>query len=1010
MILPLFSFTQPALADPIPGDLIKNGDFSSGVAWPWNTSETWPAKVTGTVVNGEYQVVVSSLRQNIWDIQMRQRRLTILPGHTYVATFTVYAPQPVTITAKVAQSHYPWGTFADKKVQVTSVPTTCTFSFVGKEMADTLGVSRVETAAEYTFHIDDQSHKNSLPYTIYFDNLSLVDAAYVAPDDTLAPLSNIRLNQHGYFVYGPKKASWESTSTTPAPWALYDDRDIVVASGVTDPFLYDAASGDYVHTIDFSSYTRMGEHFKLEVNGEYSYYFGIWDHLYNKMKLDALSYFYQNRDEEITAEYVGYRERLTRGAMLNEEGNPFDYGLLCYSGPDKLGETWTNCVTGTTQLFPPDYTRYALRGWYDAGDHGKYVVNGGISAWTLMNLYERNLLSSNSDYAYGDDTLNIPEKNNGTPDILDEVEVEVEFMENLQIPAAHGIDPSMWGMVHHMVHDTAWTDVPNRPDEVVTTADSYARAVYPPSTAATLNFAAVAAQFSRLIAPYNPIMAPRYLNSAEFAWDAAVRNPAMYAADRFNGGGPYDDNNVSDEFYWAAAELYITSGKQEYLDYMTITATQHFLTVPVVLGAEGSGAMTWKDTAALGTISLALAPNGLTASQVNLARINLISAANTFIDNEAEQGYGTPYVAGSAGYAWGSNSFVLNEMVIMGMAHHFSGNVEYLNGMVSGMDYLLGRNAMDKSYITVFGDNPVMNPHHRFWAYQAWPRDDDFRYPPAPPGAVSGGPNSNMVSLEDNKATQAMGLWAKCNTTPQKCYADDIDAFSVNEVTINWNAPLAWVTAYLDENASMFAYEYIFAKVNVSYTIRHDWKTGATVDVVITNNSDLPIENWSMDWGFPNNQKIYQIWNAGYSQTGKAVSVWNTEPWNNVIAPNGGTASFGFNLTYSGSNAKPAEFTVDGDIPDEGDDGDVPNLSTVVNIHTDWGTGYCANVTVTNNGDAAVDWETTFTMPSPGAIYNFWNVNWSQNGGQVAISGKYDWNNILQPGESTHSIGYCANR
>lgn len=66
----------------------------------------------------------------------------------------------------------------------------------------------------------------------------------------------------------------------------------------------------------------MGEHLRLGVNGEYSYYFGIWDFLYSKMKLDALSYFYQNRDAEITAEYVGYRDRLTRGAMLDANGYP----------------------------------------------------------------------------------------------------------------------------------------------------------------------------------------------------------------------------------------------------------------------------------------------------------------------------------------------------------------------------------------------------------------------------------------------------------------------------------------------------------------------------------------------------------------------------------------------------------------------------------------------------------------------------------------------------------------
>jgi endoglucanase len=34
---------------------------------------------------------------------------------------------------------------------------------------------------------------------------------------------------------------------------------------------------------------------------------------------------------------------------------------------------------------------------------------------------------------------------------------------------------------------------------------------------------------------------------------------------------------------------------------------------------------------------------------------------------------------------------------------------------------------------------------------------------------------------------------------PQKCFVDHIDAWSVNEVAINWNAPLAWCAAFLDE-------------------------------------------------------------------------------------------------------------------------------------------------------------------------------------------------------------------
>ncbi len=33
----------------------------------------------------------------------------------------------------------------------------------------------------------------------------------------------------------------------------------------------------------------------------------------------------------------------------------------------------------------------------------------------------------------------------------------------------------------------------------------------------------------------------------------------------------------------------------------------------------------------------------------------------------------------------------------------------------------------------------------------------------------------------------------------QKCYIDSRDSYSTNEVAINWNAPLTWVAAYLNE-------------------------------------------------------------------------------------------------------------------------------------------------------------------------------------------------------------------
>ena len=56
--------------------------------------------------------------------------------------------------------------------------------------------------------------------------------------------------------------------------------------------------------------------------------------------------------------------------------------------------------------------------------------------------------------------------------------------------------------------------------------------------------------------------------------------------------------------------------------------------------------------------------------------------------------------------------------IIMALAYDLTGAAKYLSAVIQSMDYLLGRNAMDKSYVTGYGAKPLQNPHHRFWANQ----------------------------------------------------------------------------------------------------------------------------------------------------------------------------------------------------------------------------------------------------------------------------------------------------
>ncbi|AUX34754.1 MULTISPECIES: glycoside hydrolase family 9 protein [Sorangium] len=579
------------------------------------------------------------------------------------------------------------------------------------------------------------------------------------PVETVPPSGTelIRVNQVGYLPAAAKVATVVAAADKPHAWELVDAAGAVVDSGATRVVGDDAASGEHVHTIDFSDFTTVGEGYTLRVGSVSSHPFDVSPTIYSQMKYDALAYFYHNRSGiEILEQYVGPDHARPAGHKPDQ--------APC--GED-IGCTYTLDVTG---------------GWYDAGDHGKYVVNGGISAWTLLNQYERFVALGSTAGDFGDGKLKIPENENQIPDLLDEARWEIDFMLKMQVPQGE----TNAGMVHHKVHDLAWTGLPLAPHE-----DPQPRFLRPVSTAATLNLAATAAQAARIWKELDPTYSAKCLEAAKRAWTAAKANPRVIPNEgAVQGGGAYGDSDLSDEFYWAAAELFLTTGDAAYQAELAASDYSKEL-----IGVNGTfSTMTWGQVDGLGAISLAVVPAQHAAAEREAARTQLIAIADKYLEAIAAEGYRVPFDVGEGGYPWGSNSFVLNNMLVLALAHDFTGEQKYFDGVASGADYLLGRNPMDKSYVSGYGENPLQNPHHRFWAAQV-----DPEYPSAPPGAVSGGPNSG---LEDEVAQEALDETAeRAKCTPQKCYLDDIGAWSVNEITINWNSPFAWTVAWLDEKA-----------------------------------------------------------------------------------------------------------------------------------------------------------------------------------------------------------------
>ncbi|WP_447003283.1 glycoside hydrolase family 9 protein [Saccharothrix isguenensis] len=915
-----------------------NGTFSSG-ADPWWAS----AGVSNRVVNGELCATVTGGTVNPWDSLIGQNGVPFEAGQSYTMSFDAYASVARPAAAVAGEGVSPYRQIAKHDVALTTTKQRFSFTFTSELDFPDAGPGQV------TFHLGAQAADT----TVCVDNVSLIGGVKPPGGDPALPAKKVNVDQVGYVPGLPKHATLTSDATAPQTWVLKNSAGASVATGQTVPRgSVDPESGDSTHLIDFSSYDTVGTGYTLTVGTETSFPFDIATEAIKKLRYDSLAFFYHNRSGiEIEAQYVG-AEYARPAGHLDVAPNKGDNNVPCLS------------------TVPCGYTLDVRGGWYDAGDHGKYVVNGGISAWQVLNTYERAKLIGDVQ-ALRDGTLAIPERANGVPDILDEARWEVEFLLKMQAPD---------GMVHHKIHDANWTGLPMLPHE-----DPQARRLSATSTAATLNMAAVAAQSARIWKTIDPAFSAKAQAAAVKAYAAAKANPNKIAdPNDGTGGGSYSDATVTDEFYWAAAEMYATTGEATYRT--DVTSSKHFKGAS--LDTRG---FDWGSTGPLGDITLALVPNGLPAADIAAIKSAFTAIADAHLSQMATQGYPAPYKP-TTGYDWGSNGLIANNIAVLALAHDFTGAAKYRTGVFEGLHYLMGRNPLSYSYVTGYGDQPVKNVHHRHWANQLEPT-----LPTAPPGVLSGGPNS---ALQDPVSAR---LLEGCKA--QKCFVDHIEAYSVNEVTVNWNSAFAWISnwaaekvttappvdttppstpgtpvasdvtttsvsltwpASTDPESGVKSYDVIVQegdalrvvatvtspsatvtglRADSSYqfsviaknganlasamsprvTVRtkpvvvadyckvrwqaSSWSNGMSANITVTNTSGQSWSGWKLEFTMPGSQKITQGWSATWSQTGQAASATNVS-WNGTVS-NGGAANIGFNSSGSGAG-EPTDFRVNG--------------------------------------------------------------------------------------------------
>lgn len=537
----------------------------------------------------------------------------------------------------------------------------------------------------------------------------------------------IYLNQVGYLTKAKKGAT---TTKNCAYKVVNADTKEEVYSGSSVAMGYDAAAGEEAYALDFSSVAAPGKYYVEGENGEYSHVFTISDKPYDKLHTDMMKCLYFQRCGcELKAEHAGvytHKACHTASAIHLE---------------DYMADT-------------PNPKTYDLTGgWHDAGDFGRYSTAAAVALGHLLYAYE--LFPESFK-----DSLQIPESGNDMPDILNECLYELEWLIKMQAED---------GGVYHKL--TAWSHAPF----IMPEDDHDPFLIYPVSSLATADYAAIMALAYRVYKEFRPDFAREALEKAKKAWRWLEENSYIgFKNPDGSNTGEYDDVCDEDERFWAACEM-AKADPENASEYIKAAQKYAEKVSKIDFG--------WTDVSAFGSLAVMTAQEGVFPAEFvkYISRV-VFTEADRLADVQQKSGYRV--AMNPEDYVWGSNMVICNRgmlFVLCALKSEEEKADTYKEAALSQLHYLLGRNALDISYVTGHGENAFKNPHNRPTACDGI--DDPM------PGWVSGGP---FMAPCDPAAVERIPV----GTAPMKCYVDHVDSYSTNEITIYWNSPAIFMTAY----------------------------------------------------------------------------------------------------------------------------------------------------------------------------------------------------------------------
>ena len=460
----------------------------------------------------------------------------------------------------------------------------------------------------------------------------------------------IILNQLGYINTMPKTAVF--TGNAELFQIISAENGKTMFSGLASGPVFDAASGDTLSLIDFSTFNVCGSYY-IRVGLRKSSVFTISENPYRDVKLALLKGLYYSRCGRLEEHYAG--------EYAHDE-----------------------CHSDLVPLFSAPSKRIDVRGgWHDSGGYGKYSVCTSVTLGHL--LYAYTLFPE----GFAENT-GIPESGNGIPDVLNECRVGLEWLLKMQ---AHD------GGVYYKVVSAhkVYTMMPED--------DTSERYVFAKSHQSTACFCAVMSLASRVFEPFDKDFSEKLHEASINAWIWIMNNPRFEPFENpptiaFNAAGDFFDENFDDELFWAVCELYETTGDKLFHDR-----------IRSLCGRVSAVGFVNRDVSGFGAAAYLFGNQPKDEYIEQSLRLRLRVRADNLYGLSRKSGYGTAKAPDD--YVRGSNMYAMTDSIVLILAYKIFSCEEYIHAACEQMNYILGKNPMGTCYITGFGVKSVKNPHHR---------------------------------------------------------------------------------------------------------------------------------------------------------------------------------------------------------------------------------------------------------------------------------------------------------